>query len=135
MKLNRFHHGSRSTRDGFNLVEASLAIGVMSFSFLTLGPLLGLGMKTARLARDDRASAQIARTVVEEAKQGTLGTGPVYLDDQGTATSPLHAAFVAQSVTQSAANSATQLTLRVTPVGAPNRARVYAVVLPVADQN
>ncbi len=107
----------------------------MSFSFLTLAPLLGLGMKTARLARDDRASAQIARTLVEEAKQGTLGTSTAYLDDQGTPCSPVDAAFVVQPVTQATGNAASQLTLRVTPVGAPGRARVYAVVLPVANQN
>jgi 2-keto-3-deoxy-6-phosphogluconate aldolase len=116
-------------------VEVSFTVGIMSFSFLTLGPLLGLGMKTVRLARDDRASAQIARTLIEEAKQGTLGAGPVYLDDQGAACSPVSAAFVVQPVTQAAGNSASQLTLRVTPVGAPGRARVYAVVLPVAEQN
>ena len=135
MKRNRFHRGSRSARGGFNLVEASFTIGILSFSLLTLGPLLGMGMKTVRLARDDRASAQIARTLIEEAKQGTLGTNTVYLDDQGTACSPLTAAFVVQPVTQATGNSASQLTLRVTPIGAPGRARVYAVVLPVADQN
>ena len=116
-------------------MEASFTIGILSFSLLTLGPLLGMGMKTVRLARDDRASAQIARTLIEEAKQGTLGTNTVYLDDQGTACSPLTAAFVVQPVTQATGNSASQLTLRVTPIGAPGRARVYAVVLPVADQN
>jgi len=135
MQKTRVHRGGRSARGGFNLVEASFTIGILSFSLLTLAPLLGLGMKTARLARDDRASAQIARTLVEEAKQGTLGTNTAYLDDQGTACSPPDAAFVVQPVTQATGNAASQLALRVTPVGAPGRARVYAVVLPVADQN
>lgn len=135
MKLVQFHRGGRSARGGFNLVEVSFTVGILSFSLITLGPLLGMGMKTIRLARDDRASAQVARTLIEEAKQGTLGTSAVYLDDQGTACSPLTAAFVVQPMTQVAGNSASQLTLRVTPMGAPGRARVYAVVLPVADQN
>ena len=135
MKLMRFQRGSFSGRGGFNLVEASFTLGIMSLSFLALAPLLGFGMKAARWARDDRASAQIARTLMEEGRQGTLGTAIVYLDDQGTACSPLNAAFVVQPVTQATGNLASQLTLRVTPVGAPSRARVYAVVLPVADQN
>ncbi len=135
MKLIRFHRDSRSARGGFNLVEASFTIGIMSVGFLTLAPLMGLGLKTSRWARDDRASAQIARTLTEEAKQGTLGTGPVYLDDQGAACTPLSAAFIVQPVTQAAGSSASQLALRVTPVGAPGRARVYAVVLPVGAEN
>ncbi|HEX4140658.1 MAG TPA: hypothetical protein VHY09_09945 [Candidatus Methylacidiphilales bacterium] len=135
MKRIRFHRGSRSARGGFNLVEISFTLGILSLAAVTLGPLLGVGLKTSRGARDDRASAQIARTLAEEAKQGTLGSGPVYLDDQGAACSPLNAAFVAQPVTQSAGNSVSQLALRVTPVGAPGHARVYAVVLPAGAEN
>jgi type II secretory pathway pseudopilin PulG len=135
MKRNGFHRGSRTKRGGFSLVEACFTIGVLGLGFVTLVPLAGLGLKTARGARDDRESAQIARTLVEQERQGTLGSGPVYLDDQGAASSPTSAAFVAQPVTQQMANGASQLMLRVTPVGAPNRARFYAVVLPVAAEN
>jgi uncharacterized protein (TIGR02598 family) len=135
MRLILLHRDSRSARGGFNLVEASLTLGILSFSFLTLASLLGFGMKTARMARDDRASVQIARTLIEKARQGTLGTGPAYLDDQGTACNSNSAAFIVQPVTQVVPNSVPQLMLRVTPVGAPSRARVYAVVLPVANQN
>jgi uncharacterized protein (TIGR02598 family) len=134
MKLFRFHRDGRSARGGFNLVEASFTIGIMSVGFLTLAPLMGFGLKTSRWARDDRATAQIARTLTEEARQGTLGSGTACLDDQGAACNPLDAAFVVQPVTH-VAGSASQLTLRVTPVGAPGRARVYAVVLPVAAEN
>ncbi|MEI9997667.1 MAG: hypothetical protein WDO13_00065 [Verrucomicrobiota bacterium] len=43
MKLFQFQPGGRrGTRGGFNLVEASLALGLMSFSFLTLAPLLAV---------------------------------------------------------------------------------------------
>lgn len=135
MKRIRFHRGNRSTRGGFNLVEVCITIGIISLAILVLGPLMGLGLKNSRIARDDRASAQIARTLAEEAKQGTLGSGTLYLNDQGAACSPLSAAFIAQTVTQSAGNSASQLALRVTPVGAPGHARVYAVVLPVGAEN
>jgi len=135
MKLFRFHRGGCRARGGFNLVEATLTIGIMSFSFLTLAPLLGLGMKTARFAGDDRGSALLARTLVQEARQGTLGIVPQYFNDQGAACTPLEAAFMVQPVTQAIGNSASQLTLRVTPLGAPDRARVYAVVLPASVQN
>jgi len=113
-------------------VEATFSIGLMSCGFLTLAPLLALGMKTARLARDDRATAQIAQTLTEEARQGTLAPGTIYLDIQGTAlNSAQGAAYAAQStsVTPYDGNaSLTQMTLRVTPLGAPDRMRTYAVV-------
>jgi len=134
MKLLRFHRGGGRTRGGFNLVETSFTIGVLSMGFLTLAPLMGLGLKTSRWGRDDRISAQIARTLAEEEKQGTLGAGPAYLDDQGAACSPLGAAFVVQPVIQNAGNSASQLLLQVKPVGAPERAWVYAVVLPTGTE-
>jgi hypothetical protein len=107
----------------------------MSFGLLTLAPLLGLGMKTARFAAADSGSALIARTLVQEARQGTLGTAPQYFDDQGAVCNPLDAAFMVQPVTQVIGNSASRLTLRVTPLGAPGRMRVYAVVLPAGAQN
>ena len=135
MKRMRFHRGRCSARGGFNLVEVSFTIGVLSLAIVTLGPLLGMGLKTSRGARYDRMSAQIARTFTEEAKQGTLGTATAYLDDQGAACSPLNAAYVVQPVTQNAGNVGAQLALRVTPLGALGHARVYAVVLPVAAEN
>lgn len=113
-------------------MEATFSIGLMSFGFLTLVPLLALGMKTSRLARDDRATAQIARTLTEEARQGTLATGTLYLDIQGNVlTSARMAVYAVQnaSVTPYLGNaSLTQMTLRVTPLGAPDRARIYGVV-------
>lgn len=134
MKRIRFHRGSRSQR-GFNLVEVCITMGILSVAIVTMGPLMGLGLKDSRLARDDRASAQIARTLAEEARQGTLGAGLLSLDDQGAPCSPLSAAFVAQTVTRNVGNASSQLALRVTPVGAPGHARVYAVVLPVGAKN
>jgi len=137
--MNSFHIGAgkKWQRGGFSLVEATFSIGLVSFTFLTLAPLLALGLKTARLARDDRATAQIAQTLTEEARQGTLASGTVYLDIQGTAlpsaNSTQTAAYAARStsVTPYLGNaSLTQTTLQVTPLGAPDRTRIYAVVYP-----
>ena len=117
-------------------MEATFSIGLMSFGFLTLSPLLALGLKTARLARDDRSTSQIAQTLIEEAKQGTLASGTVYLDIQGTplnsANSTPMAAYAAQSTSQTVmgSSSLTQMTLQITPLGAPDRKRIYAVVFP-----
>ena len=116
-------------RGGFSLVEATLSLGLMSFGFLTLAPLLAIGLKTTRFVRDDRAGAQIAATLIEEAKQGTLAAGTAYLDLQGN--SPTTApAFTAQTSFQSVPGSASlqRLTLRIVPLGAPDRARTYVVV-------
>jgi Tfp pilus assembly protein PilV len=135
MKGIRFHRGRCSARGGFNLVEVCFTIGIISLALLTLAPLMGMGLRDSAWARDDRVSAQIARTLAEEARQGTLGSGPAYLDNQGAACSPVAAAFIAQPVTRTSENSAPQLSLRITPVGAPGHARFYAVVLPVGVEN
>ncbi len=132
-KLILFNHGRRHHRRGFSLVEATFSIGVLSFGFLSLAPLLALSLKTARLARDDRGTAQIAATLTEEGRQGTLTSGTTYLDIQGTAVgSASMAAYWAQSTLQTGVSngSLTQLTLTVTPLGAPDRTRTYAVVYP-----
>jgi len=114
-------------------VEATFSIGLLSFGFLTLAPLLALGLKMARQARDDQATAQIAQTLTEEAQQGTLASGTVYLDFQGNTTSSAQAAYSAQSTFLPVAGSAslTQVMLRVMPLGAPDRVRIYAVVFQV----
>lgn len=125
----RFRKKNRGC-DGFNLVEATLSVGLMSFGLLTLAPLLGLGLKTARLAQNDRATAEIAQTQMEEARQGTLAGGTTYLDFQGNSCASAQAAYTAQTTFASVTGNAflTRLTLRITPLGAPDRARTYAVV-------
>jgi uncharacterized protein (TIGR02598 family) len=130
----RIGTGKKVRRGGFSLVEATFSLGLLSFGFLSLAPLLSLALEAARHARDERATAQIAQTLIEEGKQGTLNPGTVYLDIQGTALpSAQAAAYQAQntSVTPYLGNaSLTQLKLQVTPLGAPNRARFYAAVFP-----
>ena len=130
MNSFRTFSGGKKQRGGFSLVEATFSIGLLSFGFLALAPLLALGLKTARLARNDRATAQIAETLVEEARQGTLASGTAYLDLEGAPCSSAQAAYTVQSTTQtvSAIASLTQLKLQVTPLGAPDRTRIYAVV-------
>jgi uncharacterized protein (TIGR02598 family) len=121
-------------RQGFSLAEATLSIGLFSFGFLSLVPLLAFGLKTARQTRDSRTTVQIAQTLIEEARQGTLHSGPLSLDLQGNACPATQAVYTAQTtlapVTAGPGGAAglTQLTLRVVPRGSPDRARIYAVV-------
>lgn len=118
-------------RGAFSLAEVTFSLGVLSFGLLSLAPMLALGLKASRQARDDRASAQIAETLIEEARQGTLPPGSVYFDDSGgSLPSSQAAAFAAQATSQTPAQSTalTQMTLKVTPIGAPDRMRTYAVV-------
>ena len=78
MNSFRIHSGAKKRRGGFSpdsASEATFSIGLLSFGFLTLAPLLALGLKTARLARDDRAAAQIAQTMIEEAQAGDARAG------------------------------------------------------------
>jgi type II secretory pathway pseudopilin PulG len=139
MKLFCFRSGKKARR-GFSLVEAVFSLGVLSFGFLALAPLLALGLTRAHEARENRATAEIASTLIEQAKQGTLAAGTIYLD---ASTDPCPASQAVYAVTDSAvaiaadpANGAppgtplTRLTLQVTPLGAPGAARIYADVFP-----
>jgi len=121
-------------RGGFSLVETALSLGILSFGFLSLISMMSLGLKAAGQSRDNLTSAQIAQTLVEEARQGTLAPGILYLDLQGNVCPSTEAAYTAQSTFQplgpSSASFLTRLTLRVTPHGAPERVRIYAVVYP-----
>ena len=120
-------------------MEGVFSIGVMSFGFLALAPLLGLGLTDARGARENRAGAEIAATLIEQAKQGTLAANPVYFDSAGQPCDNANqAAYAAQETAQpvaaiaGGAASLTRLTLRVTPLGRPAAARTYADVFPTA---
>ncbi len=137
MKPFYFKHRRNRLNGGFNLVEAVLSLGVLSFGFLALVPLLAVGSKAARQARDNEATTQIAETLIEDAKQGRLSSDPIYLDAQGNPCPQLEAIYKVQTQTASSSipDNATaesgapeRLTLRITPTGAPDRARTYAVV-------
>ncbi len=105
---------------GFSLVESALSIGVLSFGFLALAPLLALGL----------TSAQIAATLIEQAKQGTLATGTIYLDSGSNPCASNQAAYAVLGTSTPLSAGTTRLALRVTPVGAPGSARIYADVFP-----
>jgi len=130
MNSFRINSVGKRQRGGFSLVEATLSVGLLSFGFLALAPLLAVGLKSARLAQNDRATAQIAQTLMQEAQQGTLPSGTVYLNFEGNPCNASQAAYRAQSTSQNVAGSAslTRLAVHVTPVGAPDRARTYALV-------
>jgi uncharacterized protein (TIGR02598 family) len=129
MKLFRSSSCAKKKRGGFSLVESSLSLGVLSLGFLSLTPLLEIGMKTSRGAGDDRTGAQIAETLVQEARQGTLTAGTTYFDLNGAPCSSTQAAYSAQAMAAPLAGSLSQVTLQVTPLGAPGRSRTYAVVV------
>ncbi len=124
--------GRSEKQGGFSLVETALSIGLLSFGVLSLAPLLELGLKSARMARDDRESAQIAQMLVEEVKQGTLTSGMLYLDSEGNTCDANQAAYLIQAGSSSVTPTLTRETLQVTPRGAPDRVRTYVVVIPAA---
>jgi len=74
---------------GFSLVEVVMAIGVVSFAFMSVLGLLPVGMKTFRSAINTSVSGQIFQRIVNEAQQTDfdtlVGAAPVvrYFDDQG----------------------------------------------------
>jgi hypothetical protein len=75
-------------------------------------------------------AAQIARDLVAEAREATLAPGGGYCDGEGNVCASTQARFLTQTTETALAGNCTRLTIRVTPVDAPNRASSYAVVLP-----
>jgi uncharacterized protein (TIGR02598 family) len=125
-----FRIAPRKSRAGFSLVEASLSVGILGFSVLSLAPLLGLGLSAARQARDGQMSAQIARDLAAEARAGTLTAGSGYCDGEGNACGTTGASFQTQATETPLAGNCARLIIQVTPVDAPDRPTSYAVVLP-----
>jgi uncharacterized protein (TIGR02598 family) len=70
-------------------VEVTIAIGIVSFAFLTMLGLIPTGLKTFRSAIDTSVGGQIFQRVINEAQQTDFDTlvGSVpavrYFDDQG----------------------------------------------------
>jgi uncharacterized protein (TIGR02598 family) len=128
--MNVFRLARIKGRQGFSLVEAAFSLGILSFGFLSLAPLVGLGLTTARQARDGQLAAQIATTLAEQAREGTLTSGSGYCDDQGVTCASTNACYQTQTTETILAGSCTRLTIQITPIGNPNRPQDYAVVLP-----
>jgi hypothetical protein len=97
---------------------------------LSLGPLVGLGLTSARQARDNQLTAQIAQTLTEQAREGTLTSGSGYCDDQGAVCTSTGAYYQTQTTETMLAGNCTRVTIQITPIGNPNRLQEYAVVLP-----
>ncbi len=139
MKHFRFR-SRRKARRGFSLVEAVLSLGVLSFGFLALAPLMAVGLTGARSAHENRATSRIALALMEEARQGALAAGPFYFDSASNPCDPAQAAYAARSTSAlTAADPATssgesqpltRLTLQITPVGSPGSMRTYVDVFP-----
>ena|SRR5579871_3043793 len=129
--LPRAHR--RWGRGGFSLAESTISLGVISCAIVTLAPILTLGLKTSRTARDDTATPGIVRLLAEEARQGTLSSGTLYADQDGRiCPTSAGSAYCVQAAIQTLPGSISRLTLRVAPVGDPQRPRLYAVVYPTA---
>jgi uncharacterized protein (TIGR02598 family) len=127
----KFFRPARIKNDrGFSLVEASLSVGVLGFGVLSLAPMLGVGLTGARQARDSRISAQIAETLSDEARDGTLTAGTTYCDDQGVSCPAAVACYQIQTTQDALAGSCTRLTIQVTPIAARSRPLDYVAVLP-----
>ena len=128
MKTYLFHDGKSNARGGFSLVEAMLSLGLLSFGLLSMVALMEVGLRSARVAHDKRDTTQIAQTLIEEGKQGTLAHGTSYLDFEGNPVSSTSAAYTAVSTFSSVPGNLTRITLLITPVGAPTRARTFAAL-------
>ena len=106
-----------------------MSIGILSVGLLSLTPLLGLGLNSARQSRDGQLCAQIARDLTASARNGTLMAGSGYCDQDGTGCASTAARFTTQTTETALAGNCTRLTIEVTPVDAPHRPSSYAVVL------
>jgi len=134
--MKPFYLQSRRRKRAFSLVEAALSVGILSFGFLSVAPLVDLGVNSARQARTNRMAAQIAETLIQQAQQGTLTAGTVYFDSaENIRPTAAGACFQVQSalatvVAAPGGGALTRLTVQVTPLGEPARSQFYAVVLP-----
>ncbi len=128
--MKYFRPAPRKSRLGFSLVEASTSIGVLGLGLVSLTPLLGLGLTSARQSRDGQLAVQIARDVATEAREGTLAADPGYRDSEGNVCSSADARFTIQTAETNLVGKCMRLTIRVTSLNAPTRPSSYAVVLP-----
>jgi len=125
-----FRSARIKARQGFSLVESAISLSILSFGMLSLAPLVGLGLTSARQARDSQLTAQIATTIAEQAREGTLTNGVGYVDNQGAVCGSSTACYQTQTTESTVAGNCTRLTIQVAPIGNPNRVQAYAVVLP-----
>ena len=63
---------STRERKGFSLIEATVALGILSFAIVGLIGLMPVGLQTMREAMDDSATSLIARRFIGEFRQNSL---------------------------------------------------------------
>lgn len=85
----------RARWDGFSLVEITMAIGIVSFAFVSVLGLLPAGLNTFRKAMDTSVTSQIFQRVVSDVQQTDFSvltsdsnvtvqkSNVIYFDDQG----------------------------------------------------
>jgi uncharacterized protein (TIGR02598 family) len=66
---SRHRLGARLHQGGFTLVEVTLAIGIISFAFVTMFGLLPVGLNVSRQAMDTTIEAQIVQKMKTQALQ------------------------------------------------------------------
>jgi Tfp pilus assembly protein PilV len=129
-EMKFFRSARIKSRQGFSLVEASLSVGVLGFGVLSLAPMLGVGLTSARQARDGSLSARIAENLTDEARAGTPLPATTYCDDEGVSCPAAGACYQIQATQTTLAGNCTRLAIQVTPLAARSRPLDYVAVLP-----
>ncbi len=93
MRLPFLSGASRRARHGFSLVEVTLAMGIVSFAFVTIFGLLPVGLDVSRQAIDTTVCSQITQQMIHAAQQTDFSrltqlqsdsaSEPWCFDDQG----------------------------------------------------
>ncbi len=128
--MKYFRIKSKKSRLGFSLIETAFSMSIFSFGVLSLAPVMGLGLTSAREARDRQLGAQIAETLADQAREGALPAGTSTFDDQGETCAAASARFQSTATETTLPGNCIRVLIKITPVNAPNRPVVYAVVLP-----
>lgn len=119
--MGKFVHSVRSNRQGFSLVELTIAIAVLAFAFIAIFGLLPAGLNTFHRSMDTSVGSQIMQRIITEAQQTDfdilVGSNrepflaeptPRYFDEQGNEVSSPDLAIY-------------QVNMRITPITATPR--------------
>jgi uncharacterized protein (TIGR02598 family) len=93
---------------GFSLVELVMAIGIVSFAFVSLFALLPVGLTTFRHTMDTSIGSQIVQRIINEAQQTDYPTlinttsNDRYFDDQGNEVQSIDSSIYTVEVTVTA---------------------------------
>lgn len=94
MRLHPVKRGVSKSVRGFSLVEVALAMGIISFAFVTVFGLLPVGLDVSRRAIDTTVAGQITQQMINQAQQTDFSglpnlaaasvASPLVFDDQGS---------------------------------------------------